>query len=107
VNVFGIGPVELIVIGALALVVFGPEQLVEVARKAGQSVAQMRKVKDELTGDLKRSLQLDTDPPPRPGGPPGTAAPGTPPPFQPATPPPSGAAPAVRDATSEDLRPPY
>jgi Tat protein translocase TatB subunit len=105
VNVFGIGPLELIVISMLALVVFGPEQLVDIARKAGQTLAQMRKVKNDLTGELKRSLQLDADPPPRPAAPPGTAAPGTPP-STPTTPPPPVAS-AVRDTAAEELRPPY
>jgi Sec-independent protein translocase protein TatA len=102
-NFLGIGPVELIVIGLLALVVFGPEQLVDIARKAGQTLAQMRKVKNELTGELRRSLELDTPPPPRPGAPPGVAVPGTPPPSTTAP----GTSPAFRDAAAEDLRPPY
>jgi len=67
VNFLGMGPLELIVIVGLALVVFGPDKLPEMARQAARTVAQIRRISSEVTGDLQRSLQLD-DPPRPPNG---------------------------------------
>ncbi len=66
-NFLGMGPLELIVIVGLALVVFGPDKLPEMARQAARTVAQIRRISSEVTGDLQRSLQLD-DPPRPPNG---------------------------------------
>jgi Tat protein translocase TatB subunit len=124
------GPLELIVILGLALVVLGPDKLPDIARQVARTVAQIRKISSEVTGDLQRSLQID-DPPRTPNG---TATNGTTPsgfsqpaPFTPpaAVPPPgSGASPGAvpapgaaptpepavkrRSATDDDaLLPPY
>ncbi|MPZ15217.1 MAG: hypothetical protein GEU73_12470 [Chloroflexi bacterium] len=64
-NILGMGPFELIVILGLALVIFGPDKLPELARQAGRTVAQVRRVSAELTGELQRGLQIeDTQPSP-------------------------------------------
>ncbi len=130
-NFLGMGPLELIVILGLALVVFGPDKLPEIARQVARTVVQIRRISSEVTGDLQRSLQLD-DPPrstygssvnsttPKASVSSGTATNGTQPtgpsesaPFAPPTVLPPAAAssepsPRRRRATDDDaLRPPY
>ena len=46
-----VGPLELIVILAIALIVLGPKKLPEVGRSIGKG---MREFKDGLTGDNER-----------------------------------------------------
>jgi Tat protein translocase TatB subunit len=63
-NFLGMGPAELLLIMALALVVFGPEQLPQLARQLGRVVADVRRLSAEATSELHRSLQDDATPPP-------------------------------------------
>ena len=46
-----IGPMELIIVLAIALIVLGPKKLPEVGRSVGKG---MREFKDSLTGDSRR-----------------------------------------------------
>lgn len=125
------GPLELIVILGLALVVFGPEKLPDIARQVARTIVQIRRISAEVTGDLQRSLQLDDPPHSIPGSQPNSArpnasvpneaapngtyltGPGESAPFAPpAVLPPTAAAPQPtprrRSATDDDaLRPPY
>lgn len=95
-NVLGMGPLELAVIVGLALIVFGPDKLPEIARQVGKAIADIRRVSAEVTGDFQRSLMLEEDPP-RP----------TPPPAPMASPPPVPHR-SPRSAADDDvLRPPY
>ena len=56
---FGIGTHEMIVILIIALIVIGPKQLPEIARMLGKGMAVLRKARDELTDELKGSIDLD------------------------------------------------
>ena len=47
---FNIGPMELIIVLAIALIVLGPKKLPEVGRSVGKG---MRDFKDSLTGDRR------------------------------------------------------
>jgi len=60
---FGIGPVELVVVFVVALLVFGPKKLPELARTLGRGLAEFRRA----SSDLRRSMDLDInlDPSPR------------------------------------------
>ena len=49
---FGIGPPELLVIGVLFLVVFGPSKLPSMARDVGRLVIESRRYVDELKSEL-------------------------------------------------------
>jgi len=54
---FGIGPQELVLIGLLALVIFGPSKLPQMARDLGRFVTEARRSVDEF----KDELILDED----------------------------------------------
>lgn len=49
---FGLGFTELLVIGAVALLVFGPEQLPGLARALGKSARQLRDAMDEFKKEV-------------------------------------------------------
>ncbi|WP_205697523.1 twin-arginine translocase TatA/TatE family subunit [Conexibacter sp. SYSU D00693] len=48
---FNIGPMELIIVLAIALIVLGPKKLPEVGRSLGKG---MREFKDSISGEDKR-----------------------------------------------------
>lgn len=54
-----IGPLEILVVAALALIVFGPEKLPEIARSIGKAANELRR----MASDVKEEFQagLDTD----------------------------------------------
>ncbi|HEB90195.1 MAG TPA: twin-arginine translocase TatA/TatE family subunit [Deltaproteobacteria bacterium] len=52
---FGIGPMELLLIFVVALLVFGPKRLPELARTLGRGLAEFRRA----SNDLRQSLALD------------------------------------------------
>ena len=64
---FGIGPQEIVIIVIGALIIFGPQRLPEIAAQAGKALRDFRRMKDELTGELRQSLTLaDPTTPDRP-----------------------------------------
>ncbi len=59
---FGIGVQELALIFVIALLIFGPKRLPELARTLGKGMAEFRRA----SADLRQSFSLDThSPPPR------------------------------------------
>lgn len=56
---FDIGFSELMVIGAVALVVIGPERLPKVARTAGHLLGRMQRYVNDVKSDINREMQLD------------------------------------------------
>ncbi len=84
---FGIGAWEMLLIGVVALLVFGPKRLPELARSMGKGLAELRRA----SSDLRRTIDLDLDldparvpapdpesqPPAQAGDPAGTTAPET------------------------------
>ena len=78
---FGIGMTELLVILVVALIVFGPTKLPELARSLGKAMNEFRRA----SSDLRATFNDAVEPPPQPklpAAPPTIAAP---PPAQPAT----------------------
>src|SRR5262249_16660276 len=62
---FDIGLQEMLVIGVLALLVFGPTKLPELGRMVGRAMREFRRASDEFRSTVETNLQInDIDPPP-------------------------------------------
>jgi TatA/E family protein of Tat protein translocase len=91
---FDIGVQEMVVIGVIALLVFGPSKLPELGRMVGRALREFRRASDEFRQTVETNLNLnDLDPI---GQAPGVPTFETAPP--PATIPPGGGAPAADTA---------
>lgn len=51
---FGLGPVEIVVVGAIAVMLYG-KRLPEVGRSVGQSLGEMRKTFNSISKDIELS----------------------------------------------------
>jgi TatA/E family protein of Tat protein translocase len=93
--VFDIGLQEMLVVGVIALLVFGPSRLPELGRMVGRAMREFRRASDEFRSTVETNLHInDPDPviAPEPMTP--SAEPGA------ATPSPSEAVPVATDVTS-------
>jgi sec-independent protein translocase protein TatA len=86
---FGLGPVEIVVIGAIAVMLYG-KRLPEVGRSVGQGIGELRKQMATLSRDMDIAAHLDAAPAKRAarrydddGGHPQAAAPRFDPPAEP------------------------
>lgn len=61
-TLFGIGPVELLVILVLALIVFGPNRLPEIARSLGKAMSELRRTSQEVSQTVMRELDVTPEP---------------------------------------------
>jgi Tat protein translocase TatB subunit len=59
---FGIGIQELIIIAVIALIIVGPKKLPDLAKTLGKGFSEFRRAADEVTGDLKQTMQDDEKP---------------------------------------------
>lgn len=57
-----VGPMEIIIVLALALLIFGPKRLPEMGRTLGRAAREFRKASDEVKGVLNLNLNDDEDP---------------------------------------------
>lgn len=55
---FGIGMTELLMIGALALMVLGPKKLPDLARALGKGFAEFKRATDELKNTLQEETRV-------------------------------------------------
>jgi sec-independent protein translocase protein TatB len=62
---FGIGGQEIIIIGLIFLVVFGPSKLPQMARDFGRFVSDARRSMDEFKSELISGEDEDEDPRPK------------------------------------------
>ena len=51
-----VGPAEVLIILVVALLVFGPQRLPEVARQVGSAMRELRKMQDTVRGELDMVL---------------------------------------------------
>ena len=56
-----LGPLEIMTVAVIALVVFGPHRLPEIARKLGRVISEVKRQANELTSEFKSGLDLDID----------------------------------------------
>src|SRR5438105_15521305 len=61
---FDIGLQELLVIGVLALLVFGPSKLPELGRMFGRAMREFRRASDEFRSTVETNLKINEDPEP-------------------------------------------
>jgi Tat protein translocase TatB subunit len=60
---FGIGPQEMVLIGVLLLIVFGPSKLPSMARDFGRFVSEARRHMDEYKSELVSSVEEEDESP--------------------------------------------
>lgn len=60
-NFLGMGPMELMVILVLALIIFGPGKLPEIAGQVGRAVRDFRRMTGELSSEFNRTLSLEIE----------------------------------------------
>ncbi|ACX52341.1 twin-arginine translocation protein, TatA/E family subunit [Ammonifex degensii KC4] len=53
---FGLGPQEIILILAIALIIFGPSKLPELGRSLGKTIREFRKSTQDIVSDLKSNV---------------------------------------------------
>jgi sec-independent protein translocase protein TatA len=82
---FGIGMPEMLLILAVALLVFGPRRLPELARTLGRTLGKMRVAARGIQREIEREMsEMGAQPPENKGVPPAPKAPDTPVPPPPA-----------------------
>src|SRR5262245_54121655 len=101
---FDIGLQEMLVIGVLALLVFGPSKLPELGRMVGRFMREFRRASDEFRSTVETNLNMnDLDPPPVPDVTAPTTADATPAATSPAELESTAAVPALAtEATAEE-----
>lgn len=60
-EIFGVGPAELVLILIVVLIIFGPEQLPEIAKKIGGATNELRRGLDDITSEMNENLQAFQD----------------------------------------------
>jgi sec-independent protein translocase protein TatB len=53
-----IGPLEIVTVAVIALVVFGPQRLPEIARNIGKAVNELRRITSEMRSELQEGMSV-------------------------------------------------
>jgi sec-independent protein translocase protein TatB len=56
-----IGPLEILVVAVVALIVFGPEKLPDLARKVGRTATELRRIANEAKAEFQTDFSVDDD----------------------------------------------
>lgn len=56
-----IGPLEIFIVAAIALIVFGPQKLPEIARTIGRFMSEVRRMASEVKSEFDAGLDEDDD----------------------------------------------
>lgn len=54
-----LGPLEILTVAVIALVVFGPQRLPEIARNIGKAVNELRRMTADVKTELREGLSAD------------------------------------------------
>ena len=54
-----LGPLEVLVVGVIALIVFGPQRLPEIARTIGRTLAQLKSMASDVRTEFESGMNLD------------------------------------------------
>jgi Tat protein translocase TatB subunit len=54
-----IGPMEILVVGVIALIVFGPQKLPEIARSIGRAASELRRMASEVRDEFEAGINLE------------------------------------------------
>ena len=57
-----IGPLEIFVVAAIALIVFGPQKLPEIARTIGRFMSEARRMANEVKSEFEAGIEDDDTP---------------------------------------------
>jgi Tat protein translocase TatB subunit len=57
-----IGPLEIFVVAAVALIVFGPQKLPEIARTIGRFMSEARRMANEVKSEFEAGIDADDAP---------------------------------------------
>lgn len=49
---FGLGTIEIIIIGVILALIFGSKKLVELAKGLGESTKELRKIGEDISGEI-------------------------------------------------------
>jgi Tat protein translocase TatB subunit len=60
-----IGPLEILVVAVVALLVFGPEKLPDMARTVGRTISDFRRTAQEMRDEFSTGFDEDSPPPRR------------------------------------------
>lgn len=56
-NLFGIGPMEILLILVVALIILGPAKVPEIGRKVGRAVRALRKVTSDFSAQVSKEMK--------------------------------------------------
>jgi Tat protein translocase TatB subunit len=56
-----LSPLEILVVSALALIVFGPEKLPQIARTIGRGISELRRMASDVKQEFEVGLNIDDD----------------------------------------------
>jgi sec-independent protein translocase protein TatB len=54
-----IGPMEILVVGVIALIVFGPQRLPEIARSIGRAASELRRMASDVRDEFEAGINLE------------------------------------------------
>jgi len=58
-NFFDMGPLEIILVLVIALIIFGPGKIPDIARNLGRTVNALRKASFDITSQIKQELEVN------------------------------------------------
>jgi Tat protein translocase TatB subunit len=57
-----IGPLEIMVVAVVALIVFGPQRLPEIARSIGRALNELKRQADDIRSEFEAGLDITDEP---------------------------------------------